>query len=74
MTQDLQQLMFEILKRLQADVAEIKQGQRGIREEIIGVRQQLHAIQGDGLRQEQTIAGILVDLDRIKSRLELADA
>jgi hypothetical protein len=49
MIQDLQQRMFEILKRLQADMAEIKHGQRSIREEIIGVCQQLHAMQGDKL-------------------------
>lgn len=63
-------LVLEILRRLQADMADLKQGQRSLRDELIGVRQQLHAMQGDTLRQEQDIAGILVKLDRIHTRLD----
>jgi predicted nucleic acid-binding Zn-ribbon protein len=66
-------LVLEILRRLQTDMTDLKQGQRSLRDELIGVRQQLHAMQGDILRQEQDIAGILVKLDRINTRLDLAD-
>jgi hypothetical protein len=65
--------VLEILRRLQADMADLKQGQRSIRDELIGVRQQLHALQGDILRQEQDTACILVQLDRIKTRLDLVE-
>lgn len=65
--------MLEILKKLQADNAEIKEGMRNLRAEMISIRNQLHVMQGDTLRQEQVIAGVHVDLDRIKSRLELVD-
>jgi predicted nucleic acid-binding Zn-ribbon protein len=66
-------LVLEILRRLQADMADLKQGQRSLRDELIGVRQQLHAMQGDILRQEADIAEIPVKLDRINARLDLAD-
>jgi hypothetical protein len=66
-------LVIEILRRMQADMSDLKQGQRSLRDELIGVRQQLHAMQGDLLRQEQDIAGILVKLDRIHTRLDLVE-
>ena len=65
--------MLEILKRLQSDMAGLKQGQRSIREELIGIRQQLHAVQGDILPQEMDTASILAQLDRIKTRLDLVE-
>jgi hypothetical protein len=70
---ETENLVLEVLRRLQTDLADVKQGQRSIRDELIGVRQQLHAMQGDILRQEQDIAGILVQLDRIKTRLDLVE-
>lgn len=66
-------LVLEILRRMQGDMADLKQGQRSIRDELIGVRQQLHALQGDILRQEQDIASVLVRLDRIEARLDLVE-
>lgn len=70
---EVENLVLDILRRLQADMADLKQGQRAIREDLIGVRQQLHAMQGDSLRREQEIAGILVRLDRIDARLDLVE-
>jgi hypothetical protein len=70
---EVDNLALEILRRLQGDMADLKQGQRLIRDELMGVRQQLHAMQGDSLRREQEIAGILVQLDRINARLDLVD-
>jgi hypothetical protein len=54
---EVENLVLDILRRLQSGMADLKQGQRLIRDELIGVRQQLHAMQGDGLRREQEIAG-----------------
>jgi hypothetical protein len=70
---ETESLMLEILTRLQSDMADLKQGQRSIRDELIGVRQQLHALQGDVLRQEMDTASILVQFDRIKTRLGLVE-
>ena len=63
--------VLDILRCLQEDMTVLKQGQRSIREELISLRQQLHIMQGDGLRREQEVAGILVQLDRINTRLKL---
>jgi hypothetical protein len=41
---------------------------------VISLRKQLHAIEGEALRREVTIASIQIDVDRIKSRLDLSDA
>ena len=70
---EVESLVLDILRRLQSDMADLKQGQRSIRDELIGVKQQLHAMQGDSLRREQEIAGILVQLDRINTRLDLVE-
>ena len=71
---ETENFVVEILRRLRADISELKQGQRSIREEIIGVRQQLHTMQGDILRQEADMAGVSVKLDRIHARLDLVEA
>ena len=70
---EVENLVLDILRRLQSDIADLKQGQRSIRDELIGVRQQLHVMQGDNLRREQEVAGILVQLDRINIRLDLVE-
>ncbi len=74
MTDVTNELMYEVLKRIQADTAVLKEGQASIKQEIVSVRKQLHVIQGDNLRQEQTVAGVQLDIDRIKTRLDLSDA
>jgi len=55
---EVENLVLDILRRLQSDMADLKQGQRSIRDELIGVRQQLHVMQGDNLRSDQEVAGI----------------
>jgi len=64
--------VMEILRRLPFDMVDLKQDQRSIRDALVGVRQRLHAMQGDSLDQEQDIAGLLVPRDRIKTRLGLS--
>ena len=70
---EVEHLVLDILRRLQSDMADLKHSQRSIRDELIGVRQQLHVMQGDNLRSEQEVAGILVQLDRINIRLDLVE-
>ena len=55
---EVENLVLDILRCLQSDMADLKQGQRSIRDELIGVRQQLHVMQGDNLRSDQEVAGI----------------
>jgi predicted nucleic acid-binding Zn-ribbon protein len=70
---EIDTVVLDILRRLQSDMADLKHVQRSIRDELIGIRQQLHALQGDVLRQEQEIAGIQMQLDRVNTRLDLVE-
>lgn len=74
MTEKTENLVLEHLRAIRADIGDLKTSVRSVRDEIIGLRNQFHIMQGDTLRQEQSIAAINVDLDRIKSRLSLTDA
>lgn len=66
-------LILDHLRAIRAELADLKDGQRDIKDEMIAVRGQLHAMQGDALRQERTIAGMQVNMDRINTRLNLTD-
>ncbi|MEW8072604.1 MAG: hypothetical protein AB2826_19480 [Candidatus Thiodiazotropha sp.] len=74
MTRITNELIYEVLKNVQADISELKSVVVELKEGQIGLRGQLHAIQGDALRQERTVAVLQLDIDRIKNRLDLADA
>lgn len=74
MSSDPQDLVLEHLRAIRNDIGELKTGMREVKTELISLRQQINALQGDGLRREEVIAGMQVDIDRIKSRLELSDA
>lgn len=67
-------LVLEHLRAIRNDTAELKSGLREVKAELISLRQQINALQGDGLRREEVIAGMQVDIDRIKTRLDLSDA
>lgn len=67
-------LVVEILRHLQADMAQVKTSLHDLQEGQTSIRNQLHAMQGDTLRQERTIAGLQLDMERIKTRLDLTDA
>lgn len=67
-------LVLEHLRYIRSAVDRHEAGLRDVKDEIIALRKQVHALQGDGLRRETTIAGMQVDIDRIKTRLDLSDA
>jgi len=79
------ELMYEVLKKIQADVSHIKARVDDHDQQFISMREQMHGmhrglqtqihdLQGDTLRIEKGQTSILHDIDRIKRRLELADA
>ncbi len=74
MSSDPDNLVPEQLRRVLNGQEDLKRGQRELRAEIIALRQSLNALQGDGLRREEVMAGLQLDMDRIKARLELTDA
>ncbi|WP_439627511.1 hypothetical protein [Shinella sp.] len=73
MTDVSQELMYELLKKIQADTHSLKQGQSEIRAEInalrgtmISMQQDIHNIYGVLSRHDDR-------LDRIENRLELRE-
>ena len=66
-------LVYEVLKRIQADIALLKEGQRDLRQDNLSIRNQIHSMQGDinGLRA--SVGHLEQRLDRIENRLELRE-
>ncbi len=74
MTEETQNLMLEILKRIQADLSEMKDYMRDFKDGQIRVRNEINDLRGDILRLERSNAGIEARLSRIERRLDLVDA
>lgn len=73
MTEVTQEPLFEILRRIQADVSSVKEGQRDMRQEMISFRNYMHVMQGDINNLHGMIGQVLDRLDRIENRLELRE-
>lgn len=67
------ELMFELLKRIHADVADIKLGQRELRAEMNAIRGALVSVHQDIHNIHTTLARQETRLDRIENRLELRE-
>jgi len=67
------ELMYELLKRIQADIGLLKEGQRDLRQDNLSMRNQFHIMQGDMNSLRGSIAHIETRLDRIENRLELRE-
>ena len=74
------ELIYEVLKRIQADVAEMKATQADhsrqfirVREDINSLRGDVHGLHSDDLRRERMQEKLDLRLDRIESRLNLGD-
>lgn len=67
------ELMFELLKRMQADISSLKQGQRDQRDDILSLRNQMHSMQGDMNSVRGSIGHIEDRLERIENRLDLRE-
>lgn len=67
------ELMYELLKRIQEDVSSLKDGQRDLRQDNLYLRNPFHTMQGDINNLRGSIAHIETRLDRIENRLELRE-
>ncbi len=74
MTENVENIILDHLRKIREELSDLKAGQNELKAEILSVKNSLHNIQGDALRREHTIAGLQVDIERIKTRLELSDA
>jgi parvulin-like peptidyl-prolyl isomerase len=75
MTQNVtNELIYDVLKQLQADVAELKATLADHTRQFIRVREDINTLRGDDLRRESLQAQMDVRLQRIETRLNLTDA
>ena len=65
------QLIFEILKKVQSDVAVIKTDVAEVKSMQLRMREDFNRFEGDLLRFERIEAGTQLRLDRIETRLSL---
>jgi septal ring factor EnvC (AmiA/AmiB activator) len=75
------QLIYEVLKQIQADMAQVKATQGDhtrqflrMREDINNVRDDINNLRADDIRLETLQTQIVARLERIENRLNLTDA
>jgi hypothetical protein len=74
MTQTIDnQIIFEVLKKIQADVSVIKADLADVKAMQLRMREDFNRFEGDLLRFERIEAGTQLRLDRIEIRLNLTD-
>ena len=64
-------LVLEHLKRIQADISDLKTSVGELRVGQLSLRDDIHAIRGDLLRHEHLLASLDSGLRRVETRLEL---
>ena len=74
MTDQPHDLILDHLRAIRGDTTEIKTALQSLKEGQLSVRDDLHSLRGDIRRQERAIASLETDIDRIKTRLDLAES
>lgn len=74
MVEDAHELILDHLRHIREEIGALKAGQKELKEGQISIRDEIHSIRGDFLRQERAIAALESDFDRIKTRLDIVDA
>lgn len=67
------ELMYELLKRMQNDISVLKEGQKELRSEMSNLRNHLYVLQGDVNHLYTSLEKVHLRLDRIENRLELRE-
>ena len=68
------ELMYEVLKKIQADIATMKADLADVKSIHLRLREDFNRFEGDLLRFERIEAGTQLRLARIENRLNLNDA
>lgn len=66
-------LIYEMLKRIQSDISQLKEGQRDLRQDNLSIRNQIHNMQGDINSLRASVSYIDDRMERIERRLELRE-
>lgn len=67
------ELMYEVLKKIQQQLGRMDTKLDDHTRQFIALREQLHTLDGNALRQERLIAALEVRIERIEARLDLHD-
>jgi predicted nucleic acid-binding Zn-ribbon protein len=73
MAEEPSNLMLEILKRLQADMADLKEGQRATNVYLAAIESHMAGFHLTVSAHTDELAGLRRRIERIERRLELAD-
>jgi chromosome segregation ATPase len=66
-------LIYEMLKRIQSDISQLKEGQRDLRQDNLSIRNQIHNMQGDINSLRASFSHMDDRMERIERRLELRE-
>jgi hypothetical protein len=73
MTAATNELMYEVLKQIQSDVAELKQARQEMREGFSSIKSHITGLVGDVFSHERRILNIEDEIIRLKNRLSSED-
>jgi predicted nuclease with TOPRIM domain len=73
MTEITNDLMYEVLKVIRADIADLKRDAKDTKAQLHGLRGQMNQMQDDMLRLERNMSAFYDRLERIETRLGLHD-
>jgi hypothetical protein len=66
-------VVLEHLRAMRTDLGEIKKIVIDLAQQLIGVRKQIHALEGNTLRIEEGMARVELRVEKIEKRLGLID-
>ena len=67
------ELMYELMKRMHGEMANLRDGQNDLRQDFISLRNHIHVMQGDVNNLQTTMPQVLIRLDGIENGVELRD-
>jgi chromosome segregation ATPase len=73
MVEVTQDLIYEVLRKVQTDVSSLKDNGRELRQDNVSIRNHLHMLQGDVNNVHGTVGQIVDRLERIENRLDLRE-
>ena len=74
MTDQPHDLILDHLRHIRARTDSTDANVKELKQTVLSLREEVNAMRGDFLRQERALAAVEVDLDRIKTRLDLTDS
>jgi septal ring factor EnvC (AmiA/AmiB activator) len=74
MTEVTNQLLYEVLKKIQDELAHVRARVDDHTDQLISIRDDIHGVRGDILRVERSVAETKVRVERIERRMGLVEA